>query len=120
MQPPNSYPGESLYVKNLDLAIDDNGLWTSFEAFGAITLAWVMKNKDGTSKAFGFVNYTSLKDAEAAITELNGKILVSKPLYVAFAERGRKSYLKARHEQHRTAIDPGPNTQIVQKVSFTR
>ena len=107
MQPPNSYPGESLYVKNLDLAIDDKGLWTSFEAFGTITVARVMKNKDGTSKAFGFVNYTSLKDAEAAITELNGKILVSKPLCIAFAERGRKSYLKARHE-HRTAIDPGP------------
>jgi polyadenylate-binding protein len=81
------YQGGNLYIKNLEDTIDDDRLKTEFSAFGNITSAKVMVDERGTSKGFGFVCFSSPDEATKAVTEMNGRILVTKPLYVALAQR---------------------------------
>lgn len=103
----NRYQGVNLYVKNLDDNIDDERLRKEFSQFGTITSAKVMceargkQGEAGRSKGFGFVCFSSPEEATKAVTEMNGRILVSKPLYVALAQRkeDRKAHLAAQYMQ---------------------
>lgn len=103
----NRYQGVNLYVKNLDDGIDDERLRKEFSQFGTITSAKVMSEsrsktgESGRSKGFGFVCFSSPEEATKAVTEMNGRILVSKPLYVALAQRkeDRKAHLAAQYMQ---------------------
>ncbi|XP_076042889.1 poly(A) binding protein [Oratosquilla oratoria] len=96
----NRYQGVNLYIKNLDDSIDDDRLRKEFSPYGAITSAKVMM-EDGRSKGFGFVCFSSPEEATRAVTEMNGRILVSKPLYVALAQRreDRKAHLASQYMQ---------------------
>lgn len=79
--------GVNLYVKNLDDEWDDERLKTEFDTFGTITSCKVMKDDKGVSKNFGFVCYSSPDEATKAVSEMNGKMIGTKPLYVALAQR---------------------------------
>merc|ERR1711962_505606 len=94
----NRYQGVNLYIKNLDDTIDDERLRKEFSPYGTITSAKVMTD-DGRSKGFGFVCFSSPEEATRAVTEMNGRILVSKPLYVALAQRkeDRKARLASQY-----------------------
>lgn len=87
MERNNRYQGVNLYIKNLEDGIDDERLRSEFSTYGTITSAKVMKDDKGNSKGFGFVCFSSPDEATKAVTEMNGRILVTKPLYVALAQR---------------------------------
>ncbi|XP_053677140.1 polyadenylate-binding protein-like [Anopheles nili] len=95
-----SYRRLSLYVKNLDDTIDDERLRKEFAPYGTITSAKVILD-EGRSKGFGFVCFSALDEATKAVTEMNGRIVGSKPLYVALAQRKEecKSHLASQYIQ---------------------
>jgi polyadenylate-binding protein len=110
MERMNRYTGVNLYVKNLDDTIDDEQLRKEFSKFGTITSAKVM-SEAGRSKGFGFVCFSSPEEATKAVTEMNGHILVSKPLYVALAQRkeDRKAQLAAQYMQRLQTLRGQPS-----------
>lgn len=99
----NRYMGINLYIKNLDDTIDDERLRKEFVSFGTITSAKVMQ-ENGRSKGFGFVCFSAPEEATKAVTDMNGRIVGSKPLYVALAQRkeDRKNHLASQYMQRLT------------------
>lgn len=95
------YQGVNLYVKNLDDDLDDEKLRQEFSVYGVITSAKVMADDKGQSKGFGFVCFSSPDEATKAVTEMNGRMIGSKPIYVALAQRkeARRSQLEAQMVQ---------------------
>ncbi|KAM9243837.1 polyadenylate-binding protein 4 isoform 5-T5 [Trichechus inunguis] len=108
------YQGVNLYIKNLDDTIDDEKLRKEFSPFGSITSAKVML-EDGRSKGFGFVCFSSPEEATKAVTEMNGRIVGSKPLYVALAQRKeeRKAHLTNQYMQRVAGMRTLPASAIL-------
>uniref|UniRef100_A0A8C7TP53 Polyadenylate-binding protein n=1 Tax=Oncorhynchus mykiss TaxID=8022 RepID=A0A8C7TP53_ONCMY len=71
----------------------------------------------GHSKGFGFVCFSSPEEATKAVTEMNGRIVATKPLYVALAQRKeeRKAILTNKYMQ-RTM--PGPVIDSYQQAGY--
>uniref|UniRef100_A0A8C8DAS1 Polyadenylate-binding protein n=1 Tax=Oncorhynchus tshawytscha TaxID=74940 RepID=A0A8C8DAS1_ONCTS len=108
------YQGVNLYIKNLDDTIDDEKLRKEFTPFGSITSAKVML-EEGRSKGFGFVCFSSPEEATKAVTEMNGRIVGSKPIYVALAQRKeeRKAHLTNQYVQRIAGMRAMPANAII-------
>jgi polyadenylate-binding protein len=80
----------NVFVKNLPEDVEE--LKPHFEKYGKITSSVVMKNEEGKSKCFGFVNFDTHEAADKAVADMNGKKIGDKDVYVGRAEK------KARRE----------------------
>ena len=146
------FQGVNLYVKNLDDGINDEKLRKEFAPYGTITSAKVtltnciwrsVKNPQGYvlcwachkppfllqvmtdgghSKGFGFVCFSSPEEATKAVTEMNGRIVATKPLYVALAQRKeeRKAILTNKYMQRLATVRtmPGPVIDSYQQPGY--
>ena len=75
--------GNKLYVGNLPYSVRDGDLEQAFSAFGSVTSAKVMMERDtGRSKGFGFVEMGSDAEAQAAINGMNGQSLGGRSVVV--------------------------------------
>jgi RNA recognition motif-containing protein len=83
----------NLYVSNLGFQTSDNDLRKLFEAFGQVSSAKVITDREtGRSRGFGFVEMESNTDANTAMTKLNGKEVDGRTLSVSVAkERENRS-----------------------------
>jgi RNA recognition motif-containing protein len=81
----------NIYVGNLAFSTDSAALKSLFTAFGEVTSAQVVEDRDtGRSRGFGFVEMTSADDAQKAISEVNGSSVDGRQLNVNLAkERSR-------------------------------
>ena len=75
--------GNKLYVGNLPYSVRDEDLNQAFSAFGAVTSAKVMMERDtGRSKGFGFVEMASDAEALAGVEGMNGQQLGGRAIVV--------------------------------------
>ncbi|KAL0415155.1 UNVERIFIED_CONTAM: Polyadenylate-binding protein 6 [Sesamum latifolium] len=107
-------PGfRSLYVNNLDECITDDALKDKFSEHGKVSSAVIMKDEEGKSKGFGFVNFDSHESAKKAMEALNGELVGSKNLFVGKAlkkaerkEQFRQQYGYEGTDHHKKLDDP--------------
>jgi len=76
----------NIYVKHLDKSVDEEKLKTLFSPYGRITSAVIMRDEANESKGFGFINFETHEEAEAALA-LNEKEFEGKQLYVGRAQK---------------------------------
>jgi cold-inducible RNA-binding protein len=66
--------GSKLYVGNLSYDVTNADLNTMFAPHGTVNSAEIIQDRDtGRSKGFGFVQMGTDKEAQAAISALNGQ-----------------------------------------------
>ncbi len=81
---------KKLFVGGLSWNTDDDGLRSAFEAFGEVTDAKVITDRDtGRSRGFGFVTFSSSSDADSDIDAMNGAQLDGRNLNVNEAQDRR-------------------------------
>jgi RNA recognition motif-containing protein len=84
----------NIYVGNLPYNVTEENLRQTFEAFGQVSSARIVKDKySGQSRGFGFVEMLEQAQAQTAIKSLNGKELLGKQISVnearSRADQGR-------------------------------
>ena len=73
----------NIYVGNLARSVTEDILKQTFEAFGQVESANVIKDKhSGDPRGFGFVEMPSKEEAQSAIDGLNGKDMDGQSLTV--------------------------------------
>ncbi|KAF2264701.1 polyadenylate binding protein [Lojkania enalia] len=72
----------NVFIKNLDIAIDNKALHDTFAAFGNILSCKVAQDDQGNSKGYGFVHYETAEAATNAIKHVNGMLLNEKKVFV--------------------------------------
>jgi len=77
----------NVYVKNLETSVNEEGLREMFGAFGQVTSAAIMKDQEGGSRCFGFVNFRNHEDAVKAVKALHGDKRGDKTLFVCRAQK---------------------------------
>lgn len=65
----------NLYVKNLGEDTTEELLRDQFSKFGKVSSVAIMKDNQGKSRGFGFVNFESSEDAKNAVGALNGAFI---------------------------------------------
>ncbi|MGC4032534.1 MAG: RNA-binding protein [Tepidisphaeraceae bacterium] len=66
--------GKKLYVGNLSYDVDSSSLQELFSQFGNVQSAEIISDREtGRSKGFGFVEFSTEDEAQAAIAGLSGK-----------------------------------------------
>jgi len=90
----------NIYVGNLSREVTEEELREAFKAFGQVTSASIVKDRDsGQPRGFGFVDMPAKADAQAAISGLNGKELKGRRLIVSEARPRREDRRGGRDDR---------------------
>nr|XP_017228234.1 PREDICTED: glycine-rich RNA-binding protein 4, mitochondrial [Daucus carota subsp. sativus] len=76
-----------LFLSGLSFYTTDNGLSEAFSQYGQVVEAKVVIDRvSDRSKGFGFVTFASEDEADKAVTEMNGKQLNGRVIFVDHAK----------------------------------
>ncbi|MEI9909285.1 MAG: RNA-binding protein [Bacteroidota bacterium] len=76
-----------MYVSNLSFHTNDEALKTLFAAFGNVSSAKVITDREsGQSRGFGFVEMDVVAEAQAAMKGLNNKEIEGRAMSVSVAK----------------------------------
>ncbi|KAF5737432.1 glycine-rich RNA-binding protein 4 mitochondrial isoform X1 [Tripterygium wilfordii] len=76
-----------LFVGGLSFYTTEDGLSEAFSQCGHVTEAKIVMDRvSGKSKGFGFVSFASEDEAQKAITEMDGKALNGRVIFVDIAK----------------------------------
>lgn len=99
----------NLYVKQFPLSWDEEKLRELFTPFGAIANVAIIKDENGKSKGFAFVNFTEHEAAAKAVQDLNGKVFTEEEtnhtLYVGKAQKKVERIRELRNRQEAMNIE---------------
>lgn len=74
---------KKLYVKNLAYSVTEDDLYEHFGTVGKVKYAKVLRERDtNRSRGSGFVEMESDNDCARAITELSGKALLGRNIFI--------------------------------------
>lgn len=82
----------NVFIKNLDVNIDNRALYDTFSVFGNILSCKVVTDEaNGVSKGYGFVHFESDDAAREAISRVNNMLINGKPVQVGpFVKRAQR------------------------------
>ena len=104
-----------LYVGNLPQTFDAQELEALFTAVGeGVRFKPVYDRETGACRGFGFANVDDQKQAEAVISELNGRQFGGNALRIEVSER--KETRPTGGADRRSGSNPTPLRQVVNKV----
>nr|CAN65531.1 hypothetical protein VITISV_039630 [Vitis vinifera] len=89
----------NVYVKNLGEDLTEDIIRDKFSEFGKVGTVVIMKDGNGKSRGFGFVNFESPDEAKKAVEALNGAMLGSKKLFVGRAQKKAERQELLKHEK---------------------
>ncbi|KAI0273747.1 hypothetical protein BC834DRAFT_1030395 [Gloeopeniophorella convolvens] len=96
----------NLYVKNVDTEVTQDEFVELFNKYGSVTSAVIQTDDEGNSKGFGFVNFETHEQAQAAVDGLHDFDFKGKKLFVSRAQKKqeredelRKTYEAAKMEK---------------------
>uniref|UniRef100_A0A6B2L5P2 Polyadenylate-binding protein n=1 Tax=Arcella intermedia TaxID=1963864 RepID=A0A6B2L5P2_9EUKA len=89
----------NVFVKNLNSSITDVQLNELFSQFGKITSGVVMKNEDGSSRCFGFVNFDTHENAERAAQQMHEKEFEGRKLWCGPAQKKSERWLELEKQR---------------------
>ncbi|XP_062304850.1 polyadenylate-binding protein 1-like [Osmerus eperlanus] len=96
----------NIYIKNFGQDVDEQKLTEVFSKYGKITSVCVMKDENGKSRGFGFVNFERHEDAQKAVDDMKGMQISGKLIYVGRAQKRleRQSKLKRWFQQNQARM----------------
>ncbi|XP_042022352.1 polyadenylate-binding protein 4-like isoform X2 [Salvia splendens] len=95
----------NVFVKNISAATTEEDLMSIFGEFGSTTSVVVMRDEEGSSKCFGFVNFENAADAARSVDELNGREFNGKEWFVGRAKKKVEREKEIKLERERIALE---------------
>ncbi len=94
-----------IYVANLDRGIDEGDLKETFETYGEVISAVLIRDKETrNSKGYGFIKMFNSVDGERAIDDLHGREIAGRTLVVKVAkpQEERNSFQSSENRPQRS------------------
>ncbi|CAH9100345.1 unnamed protein product [Cuscuta europaea] len=101
----------NVFVKNLAESTTEEELRNVFGEFGTLTSVVVMRDDDGKSKCFGFVNFENADDAARSVEVLNGHKCDNKEWFVGRAQKKSDREVELKHRFEQTAKEAVDKSQ---------
>ncbi|ODV74796.1 Nsr1p, partial [Cyberlindnera jadinii NRRL Y-1542] len=91
-----SEPSDTLFIGNLSFQADRDGLFETFGQYGSVISARIPTHPETEQpKGFGYVQFSSVDEAKAALEALNGEYIAGRPVRLDFSaprDPSRKSF----------------------------